>query len=185
MAPTVFATTRSGVMMRRLLLPALSVVALAGCATVPRLRAADDVHALLVAVRDGDKPAFEAHVDRPTLKTQLKSRLIAEAGRRGGAWGMFGVGLVGPLVDVGVDVLVQPDVFRAEAIRLGYDPQTPIPGPLKIAALIKPMGEGRACVQEYRGGACVLVFRDVGGVYRLSAYEGPLDRLAGPRLKPR
>jgi hypothetical protein len=166
-------------------LPLLLLAAslLAGCATVPRLRAADDVHALLVAVRDGDRAAFEAHVDRPALKTQLKSRLIAEAGRRGGSWGVFGVSLVGPLVDVGVDVLVQPDVFRAEAIRLGYDPQTPIPSALKIAALVKPLGEGRACVQEHRGGACVLVFHDVGGEYRLSAYEGPLDRLTGPRAK--
>lgn len=168
---------------RRLALFLTPVLLAAGCATVPRLRAADDVHALLVAVRDGDRAAFEAHVDRPALKTQLKSRLVAEAARRGGTWGMFGIGLVGPLVDVGVDVLVQPDVFRAQAIRLGYDPQSAIPGPLGIAALVRPMGEGRACVQERRGGPCVLVFHDVGGVYRLSAYEGPLDRLTGSRVK--
>ena len=170
----------------RLAAPVLLAALAAGCATVPRLRAADDVHALLVAVRDGDRAAFEAHVDRPALKTQLKSRLVAEAGRRGGDLGVFGASLVGPLVDVGVDVLVQPDVFRAQAVRLGYDPQTPLPGPFKIAALVKPLGGGRACVQERRGGACVLVFHEVAGDYRLAAYEGPLDRLFGstPRPKP-
>jgi hypothetical protein len=40
---------------------------LAGCASVQTFDAARDVHAFLVAVRDGDRAAFDAHVDRPAL----------------------------------------------------------------------------------------------------------------------
>lgn len=161
----------------------LSSLALAACATVPRLHAADDIHALLVAVRDGDRPAFDAHVDKSALKTQLKSRLIAEAGRGGGDAAAFGAVLAGPLVDLGVEALVRPQVFRAEAIRLGYDPERPLPNTLAIAALVRPLGDGRACVSEKRGGPCVLSFTDEDGTYRLSGYDGPLDRLTGGRAK--
>ena len=166
---------------RILLLGALAAGA-AACATLPRLHAADDVHALLVAVRDGDRAAFDAHVDKAALKTQLKSRLIAEAGR-GGDGAAFAAILAGPLVDIGVEALVRPQVFRAEAIRLGYDPERPLPGTLAIAALVRPLGDGRACVSEKRGGPCVLSFTNEGGVYRLSGYDGPLDRLAGDRSR--
>ena len=165
--------------------PALAVLlGLGACATIPRLHAADDVHALLVAVRDGDRAAFDAHIDKGALKTQLKSRLIARAAAGGGDAAAVGVVLLGPLVDVGVEALVRPQVFRAQAIRLGYDPERPLPSTLAIASLVRPLGDGRACVSETRGGPCVLDFTDEDGTYRLSGYEGPLDRLTGPR-KPR
>lgn len=177
-------------------IPALALaalLALGGCATVPRLHAAEDVHALLVSIRDGDRAAFDAHVDRAALKTQLKSRLIAEAGRWGGDAAALGAVLIGPLVDVGVEALVRPQVFRAEALRLGYDPDRPLPGALAVAALVRPLGDGRACVSETRGGPCVLDFTNADGTYRLSGYEGPLDRLTrgetrrptAPRPPPR
>ncbi|HEY1427309.1 MAG TPA: hypothetical protein VGF50_11600, partial [Caulobacteraceae bacterium] len=38
---------------------------LAGCATTQRLGAANDVHALLVAIRDDDRATFDAHIDKP------------------------------------------------------------------------------------------------------------------------
>ena len=170
--------------MRRMLPPSALLALLlcaTGCATVPRLHAADDVHALLVAVRDGDRTAFDAHVDKAALKTQLKSRLIAGAGRGGGDAAALGVVLAGPLVDLAVEALVRPQVFRAEALRLGYDPNRPLPNTFMVASLVRPLGDGRACVSERRGGPCVLSFTDEDGVYRLSGYEGPLDRLAGPR----
>ncbi len=180
--------------MRRAALSAalLALACAPGCATVPRLHAADDVHALLVAVRNGDRAAFDAHVDRAALKTQLKSRLIAEAGARGGDAAAFGAILAGPLVDAGVEALVRPQVFRAEAVRLGYDPERPLPGVLAVAALVRPLGDGRACVSERRGGPCVMSFTDEDGVYRLSGYDGPLNRAAlragppaaTPKLRP-
>ncbi len=163
---------------RPLLALCAAAVTLSGCASVPRYSAAQDVHAFLLAVRDGDRARFEAHLDRPALKTQLRSRLIAEAASReprGPGLATAGAVLAAPLVDMAVDTLVRPDVFRAEAIRLGYDPARPVPGPLAIATLVRPLGAGRACVATTRGGPCVFDFTDEGGVWRLSGYEGPLS----------
>ena len=58
---------------------ALSLVAvLTGCATRP-FEAAGDVHALMVAIRNDDHAAFEAHIDRVALKANIQARMIAQA----------------------------------------------------------------------------------------------------------
>ena len=66
----------------------LSLVAVAallsGCATTSRYDAAGDVHALLVAVRNHDRAGFDAHIDRPALKVQLRGRMVAEAAKAHG-----------------------------------------------------------------------------------------------------
>lgn len=154
----------------------------AACSTVPRLEAAGDIHAFLVAVRDGDRAGFDAHVDRPALKVQLRSRVLGETARDNGTGSLAALGalLAGPLVDAGVDALVQPAVFRAEAVRLGYDPAKPIPSSLALATLVRPLGDGRACVSTARGGPCVFDFNDEAGTWRLTGYEGPV-RLPGRR----
>jgi hypothetical protein len=91
----------------------------AACATVPRFEAAGDIHEFLVAIRDGDQARFDAHVDRSALKVQLKSRLLAgQAAAHGDtSWQALGAALAGPLVDLGVDAYVQPQTFRAVALR--------------------------------------------------------------------
>jgi hypothetical protein len=167
--------------MRRPFLIALGVTALAGCTTVPRLQAAGDIHAFLVAVRDGDRDRFEAHIDRSALKSQLRARFIAETARSHGdqSWQAAGAALVAPLVDIGVDTYVRPDVFRAEAIRLGYTPDKPIPNQLQIAAALRPLDADRVCVVTRKGGPCTFVFRNEAGTWRLVAYEGPVKGLKG------
>ena len=167
--------------LRRSLLAAALALAAAACATVPRLTAASDIHAFLVAVRDGDRAGFDAHVDRAALKTQLRARLLGETARAHGtgSWATLGAALVGPLVDVGVQSLVQPEVFQAEAVRLGYGPDQPIPSTLALAAFVRPLGDGRVCVTTVHGGPCVFDFDDQGGTWRLTGYEGPL-RLPPP-----
>ncbi len=157
---------------------------LAACATVPRFEAAGDIHAFLVSIRDGDGQTFDAHVDRPALKTQLKSRLIASQSEAHGAGSLQALGavLAGPLVDVGVDALVQPQTFRAVAIQLGYAPDRPIPNQLQITAFLRLIGDGEVCVVTRRDGPCTLVFRNEEGVWRLIGYEGDLGRLAHGRL---
>ncbi|MCA6262088.1 MAG: DUF2939 domain-containing protein, partial [Phenylobacterium sp.] len=64
-------------MLRRLVLFGLLGL-LAACATASRLDAARDVHALLVAIRDEDRTAFDARVDREALKAEIASRLARE-----------------------------------------------------------------------------------------------------------
>ena len=168
----------------RVLATALLAGLLGACATVPRFEAAGDIHAFLVSIRDGDREDFNAHVDRPALKTQLKSRLIAGESQSHGAasWQALGAVLAGPLVDVGVDALVQPETFRAVAIQLGYAPDRPIPSQLQISAFLRLIGDGEVCVVTRRDGPCTLVFRNEGGVWRLVGYEGDLDRLSRGKL---
>ena len=171
-------------LLRRLAAPVLLALALAACATVPKFEAAGDIHAFLVAIRDGDQQGFDAHVDRPALKTQLKSRLIADQAQSHGnaSWQALGAVLAGPLVDVGVDALVQPQTFRAVAIRLGYAPDRPIPNRLQIDAFLRAIGDGSVCVVTRRDGPCTLVFRNEDGVWRLVGYEGDIGRLNRGKL---
>lgn len=166
--------------MRKLALALCSLALLLGaCASMPRYGAAGDIHAFLVAIRDGDNAAFDAHVDRPALKEQLRSRLIAEQGRAHGtgSWQAIGAALVGPLVDVGVDAFVRPDVFRAIAIEHGYSPDRPLPNRFVIASALRPLDSDRVCVVARRDGPCTLVFKDEGGTWKLIGYEGDLKRL--------
>jgi hypothetical protein len=164
---------------RRPLLATLVALALTACATVPRFEAAGDIHAFLVAIRDGDRAVFDEHVDRDALKAQLKSRLIAgEAGAHGGgSWQALGAVLAGPLVDVGVDAFVQPETFRAVALQVGYSPDRPLPNRLQISAFLRYTGDGEVCVFTRHDGPCTLVFRDEAGVWRLVGYEGDLGKL--------
>jgi ABC-type amino acid transport substrate-binding protein len=173
-------------MMRRLRPLAALLVAglLAACATVPRFEAAGDIHAFLLSIRDGDHQRFDDHVDRDALKAQLKSRLIASQAQAHGAgsWQSFGAVLAGPLVDVGVDALVQPETFRAAALQLGYAPDRPIPNQVQITAFLRNIGDGEVCVVTRRDGPCTLVFRNEGGTWRLVGYEGDIGRLSRGKL---
>ena len=169
-------------MRSRLLLPLLAALAAAGCATVARYDASADIHAFLLSVRNGDRAAFDAHVDKPALKAQLRARLIAETAAEHGVQSgpTAGALLAGPLVDAGVELLVRPEVFRAAAELMGYGPDQPIPNMLVIGHEVKPLTGDRVCVILDR--RCSFVFRREDGVWKLVAFEGDIDSLA-KRLK--
>src|ERR1700691_4467517 len=98
----------------RALLIGVMTILLASCAETTKIDAAGDVHAFLIAIRDGDKAVFDAHVDRSALKTQIRARIMAEAAKRqdsAGQLAALGVLLGRPLVDALADQLIQPDVF--------------------------------------------------------------------------
>lgn len=169
-------------MRSRLLLPLLAALAATGCATVARYDASADIHAFLLSVRNGDRAAFDAHVDKPALKAQLRARLIAETAAEHGVQSgpTAGALLAGPLVDAGVELLVRPEVFRAAAELMGYGPDQPIPNMLVIGHEVKPLAGDRVCVILDR--RCSFVFRREDGVWKLVAFEGDIDSLA-KRLK--
>jgi hypothetical protein len=171
--------------MKRLAALLALVLALAGCAHVQSYDAARDVHGFLVAVRDGDRAKFNAHVDRRALKAQLRARLIEDVARSRGADSVeaLGAALAGPLVDAGVEVLIQPEVFRAAASLAGYGPETKIPNAAIISRQLKPLPDRRACVIIDR--ACVFVFKEQAGVWRLIAFEGDIASLRDRILRRR
>lgn len=158
-------------MKRALALFAL-LAALAGCSTIPRYEAANDIHAFLVSIRDGDRVGFDAHVDKPALKTNLKARLLEEARQRKDTLGGLGVMLGGPLIDVAVDAAAKPEVFRAVAAEYGYDAQKPLPNTLVIAQYVRPLDGGRACIVTRKQGGCVFLFKNEEGTWRLIDFQG-------------
>ncbi len=173
--------------MRRLLILAFPVfvwaATLAGCATVPRYEAAGDIHAFLISIRDGDRASFDQHVDKPALKEQLRARFLTEAKQSTGMAGALGALITGPLVDLGVDTLVRPDVFRAVAIEHGYSPDRPIPGVIAIAQAVRALDGGRACVIAKKDGPCILVFKNEDGTWKLIGFEGRIEMGKGGKLK--
>lgn len=156
-----------------------AALSLGACATLQQYEAASDIRAFLLAIRDGDQAGFEAHIDRPALKTQVRERLIAYIMQRQAAGGLavLGAALAGPIADYAVDHLAQPQVFLAVAEAEGYSPDQPVPSAAFLTPLIKPIDADRACVSEKAGGPCVLVFRKEDGAWKLIAFEGDLKML--------
>jgi hypothetical protein len=155
------------------LLAVLCLISLAGCATTQRLAAAGDVHTLLVAIRDDDHAAFDAHVDRRALEGQIQAAMIDRARDANLSDGAAGLGLLlsGPLSRAAGGVLLQPEVFRAVADYYGYRPDAPIPGRLSLAVALTALPDGRVCAKQRKGDACLLTFADEGGVWRLVGFD--------------
>jgi hypothetical protein len=89
-----------------------------GCTGVARYDAAGDVHNFLIAIRNGDTQTFNAYVDRPALKEQLRAHVLAAAAQRGGAMGAVGALLARPVV--GVDP--EPSRHRGRSAETGHRP---------------------------------------------------------------
>ena len=167
-------------MIRRLAL--LSILCLlAACATASRVGAANDVHALLVAIRDDDRAAFDARVDRDALKAEMSARLAREASRLkvdGLDLGRLGAVAAPALANLAGDALIQPRVFRQVAEAYGYTRDRPIPGTMAIASQLKARPDGKVCATREKDGPCILVFtRSTEGRWRLSGFEGDLSSL--------
>ena len=163
--------------MRRLLILALTL-SLAACATAQKLTAANDVHALLVAIRDNDQATFDAHVDRDALKKEIAARL-AQQGRKAApdSLGALTALLAPKLADLAGEALIQPRVFRKVAEYYGYSDSQPIPNTLVIAGSMKPMPDGRVCATAKKDGPCMLVFTQANGVWRLTSFAGDISML--------
>jgi hypothetical protein len=165
--------------MRRLALVFAAALTLSACATAQKLGAANDVHALLVSIRDNDSAAFDAHVDREALKQELKARLGDALGKSKNTRDL--AALLGPsVIDFADQALVQPGTFRLVAEQYGYKPDTKIPGAVVIAQALKTLPDGRVCATKKKDGPCLLVFTKEQGTWKLTSFEGDSSML---RLK--
>jgi hypothetical protein len=163
----------------RKLLVALMALSLAACASAQKLGAANDVHALLISIRDNDHAAFDAHVDHEALKAELQSRLGDALGKKDKTKGL--AALLGPSVlDFADQALVQPKTFRLVAEQYGYRSDTQIPGAIAISQALKALPDGRVCATKKKDGPCLLVFTKEQGVWKLTSFEGDSSML---RLK--
>ena len=169
--------------MRRLIIVLAALIfgplTLSACATAQKLGAANDVHALLISIRDNDTTAFDAHVDHEALKTELKARLGDAIGKNKKIGDL--AALLGPsVVDFADQALVRPKTFRMVAEQYGYRADTQIPGAIAISQALKTLPDGRVCATKKKDGPCLLVFTKEQGVWKLTGFEGDSSML---RLK--
>jgi hypothetical protein len=151
----------------------IACIALVACATTERVSAAGDVHRFLVSIRDDDRQAFDALIDRPALEAQLQSMLVEKAQSATAPDALKGVGLLvsGPLAKAAGKALLRPEVFRAVADYYGYRPDMQIPGALAIAGMLRPVDNGRVCAARGKQGPCLLTFANEDGAWRLVAFS--------------
>jgi len=165
--------------MRSYLAIAATALTLAACASAQRLGAANDVHALLVSIRDNDAATFDAHVDHEALKAELQSKIEEQLGKNKKMKGL--AALLGPsTLDLADELLVQPKTFRLVAEQYGYRADMKIPGPIAISQALKTLPDGRVCATRKKDGPCLLVFTKEQGVWKLTSFEGDSSML---RLK--
>lgn len=165
----------------RAFLIALAALTLSACATVQKLDAAGDVHALLISIRDSDEATFAALVDKPALKREIQGRLVAEARQDSRVPAALAAALAPALADLAGEALIRPDVFRAVAEYYGYRREMEIPGPLAISQRLRRLPDGRVCAVTKKDGPCLLVFAEApDGRWKLTGFEGDISML---RLK--
>jgi hypothetical protein len=163
----------------KLTLVLTGVLSLAACSTVHRLTAANDVHALLVSIRDNDQATFDAHVDRDALKKEIEARLAdqTQKSKKAESWGASVAPRAPAIAKYAGDSLIQPKMFRQVADFYGYKASSPVPNTLAIAGALKPLPDGRVCATKKKNGPCMLMFTQTAGVWRLSGFEGDMSML--------
>jgi ABC-type amino acid transport substrate-binding protein len=161
---------------------ALALAALAACATTQRLAAANDVHALLVAIRDDDTAAFDAHVDKVALERQLEARILERTQTSGADDTMRALGALfaHQVARLAGETLLHPSVFRAVAEYYGYKPGEPVPNQLVIAGALRSLPDGRVCAAKGRNGPCMISFANEGGTWKLVSFDGDIKQLRLP-----
>ena len=165
--------------MRKIILAAIAALALSACATANRLGAANDVHALLVSIRDNDQQAFDAHVDHEALKRQFHTVLDQRIGKNDDVRNL--ARLLGPsVIDFADQALIQPKTFKLVAEQYGYSADTKIPNAVAIAGALKALPDGRVCATKKKDGPCVLTFTREDGAWKLTSFDGDFSTL---RLK--
>ena len=163
---------------------ALAAAILSGCASVQRIDAAGDVHALLIAIRDNDQAAFDARIDRGALRAQIEGQLVVRARQANMDDRLKGLAmlLAGPAAQVASDALLRPNVFRAAAEYYGYTPGQPIPGQIAIASSLRQTANGRVCAARSKTGPCLLSFANIDGTWKLVSFDGDPAQLRLPNL---
>jgi hypothetical protein len=163
-------------------LVALALAALSACATTERITAANDVHALLVAIRDDDAAAFDAHVDKEALQHELEARILERTQANGSndAVRALGALFAHPMAQLAGDTLLHPSVFRSIAEYYGYKPGTPVPNQLEIAGALRTLPDGRVCAAKGHNGPCLISFANEGGTWKLVSFDGDIKQLHLP-----
>jgi hypothetical protein len=132
---------------------------LAGCGIDVRADAAQGVARFLDAVHNGDRKAFEAAVDRPLLRADLRDQL-AEFGRA------KDLDIQGGASEFALDRMITPEAFRLVSARTGQ-PMPVAPTAAQVALLMKVKDKSHVCLGDPGKDRCILNFAKRGGTWRL------------------
>jgi hypothetical protein len=147
-------------MIRRLLVIAFVSAGLAGCGDSAPRGAAESAARLLAATVKGDRVAFEAEIDRPAVRDDVR-RQMSEVARS------KVLDVEGGPSEFALDRMIGPDAVHL--VRAGFSqPLTTAPGVDQIAGQMKAIDGNRACLADARApGRCLLTFARVKGGWRL------------------
>jgi len=158
-------------------LAAFSVV-LAGCGLDVRADASTGVERFLSAVQAGDRIGFEARIDRPSLREDLRRQLI-EVGRANG------LEVDGGPSDAALDRMIGPDAFQLVEAHTGQAlPEAP--NAAQVALLLKPLAGRRVCLHDISAEElCLLTFAKVHDRWRLVGMQAMDLRIQVSREPPK
>jgi hypothetical protein len=153
-------------MFRTLRVAALGALVLAAPACTgkshPQPAAADAAQALMAAAWSGDAQGFEAQIDRPAVRADLRRQLMAVAQANH-------LAVEGGASDAALDRMISPDAFHMVEAGSGQ-PLPAAPTRAQAEALVKPAGRDRACLQGAAPDqACLLTFAREKDGWRLVA----------------
>ena len=170
-------------MVRRMLSKGLVValtalaVALGGCDIGVRADAAKAIERFMKAVHDDDRAAFEAAIDRPALRSDLRDQLT-DLGRA------KGVVVDGGPSEFALDRMISPGVFRLVEARTG-EVLPHAPTAAEIALIMKVRDKGHVCVGDPRQDRCTLSFAKRAGAWRLVGMQATDLRIEVPPVPSR
>ena len=118
--------------------------------------------ALLASAWSEDSTSFEAVVDRPAVRADLREQLLRVAQANA-------LGVEGGASDAALDRMITPHAFRVVAAGSGA-PLASAPTREQAAALLKPDGKDRVCLHDQSPQqACLLTFARGSAGWRLVA----------------
>lgn len=131
--------------------PLIALVLLAACSKQPPKDAAGAVQGFLAATARGDTAGFEAAVDRPALRDDLRRQLVAVAQANG-------VEVDGGPADAALDRMIVPDAVRQVAAA-GGGPAPETATAAELTPLLKKLRGDRVCLHDVSAQqACLLTF---------------------------
>lgn len=146
-------------MIRRLTLIAFATLALCGCGGSAPKGAVEAAQRLTVAALQNDRVAFEAEIDRPAVRDDVRRQLAAMAKDKS-------LDVEGGPSEFALDRMIGPD-----AVRL-VDPAghaaTVAPSAEALARQMRTQESGQVCLQDAaRPDSCLLTFAKAKGSWRL------------------
>jgi hypothetical protein len=131
--------------------PLIALVLLTACSKDPPKEAAGSVQGFLTAAANGDAAGFEAAVDRPAVRADLRRQLVAVAQAAG-------VEVDGGPSDPALDRMIVPEAVRqVEAAAGGPAPEAATAA--ELAPFLKKLSGDRVCLHDDTAEqACLLTF---------------------------